>query len=302
MSRPFIPGWHPDFHAQALDRAASMGARLYSVAPADDPIPEAISIPAFRVLEQGQAGTCHEHAATATAEDLGLSRGYDVFPICRRLVGWVGEQLLGGGNQADGGSPTCDLLAMTAAKGVGLAPESACPYSDDYRTLGTRPPQSAFDAARAAHVAGVAPIPYADGFLDQIRRVVAAGLPVANGIWWSYAWDNQQTFMESIGPGSYGHALEIKGYALPGVLRPGRYGYLQLRNWHGQLYPPLPPDLAAKVPGYKPDHPGSTSDFWVREDVYAQVCSYGNAEHVSAADEAGLASLFGLPDALGAVI
>jgi hypothetical protein len=36
--------------------------------------------------------------------------------------------------------------------------------------------------------------------------------------------------------------------------------------------------------------------------VYAQVCSYGNAEHVSAADESGLASLFTLADALGSVI
>lgn len=302
MNRPFVPGWHPDFLSRAMEQAASKGVRFHAASPRSAPLPEAISLPSLRPMEQGQAGTCHEHTATAIAEDLGLGKGYEVAPICRRLVGWVGEQLLGGGNQSDGGSPTCDLLAMTADKGVGIAPESTCPYTDDYRTLGTRPPQAAFDAARAAHVAGVAPIPYADGFLDTIRGLIAGGFPVANGIWWTYAWDANRTFMESIGQGSYGHALEIKGYALPGVLKPGRYGYLQLRNWHGQLYPPLPPDLAAKVPGYRPDNPGSTSDFWVREDLYAQVCSYGNAEHVSAADEDGLASDFTLADALGGIL
>jgi hypothetical protein len=253
----------------------------------------------FREMEQGQAGTCHTHAAVAASEDTALANGLEPFPICRRLTGWQGMQIAGGGNMSDGNSPTNDILALSNQQGgVGAAHESLCPYTDDYYTLGSQPDASVFADAKPVRV--VQPVDVDTVGDDASMRLLANKHAVYNGIWWPFGWDDQQTFMTSIGSGEYGHALEECGYAQPGVI--DQYGWYCLRNWHGKLYPPLPLNLRAKIPGYPAVMPALVTEFWVRQDIYSEVRAYGNAERGAVTDLTGLAHLFDLSGVLADVI
>jgi hypothetical protein len=290
------PAAHPyglglDLAAEARAKAelASSGRYCTVAAPAAPRSPSR-SLAGLRLahLEQGQFGTCHEHAVKQCAETTGAALGYQVFPISRRMIGWVGMQLAGGGNQADGGSPTYDLIGMTT-KGAGICHESVCPYVLDYNVLGQRPSAAAFADAKQCHLN----VPVVIRSVDQMKTMIDAGHSCANGVLWPAHWDDSRTFMDAIGPiaknpdgSDGGHALCVMGYAEAGVF--DAYAWLQLDNWHGLLYPPLPPQLAAKVPGYKPIRPDRTSDFWVRQDVYIQLCNMGMAEHIAATDMDGL--------------
>lgn len=243
---------------------------------------------------------CWDHAGVCLAETLGMAHGYKMFPICRRLVGWLGKQFEGGGNPSDGGTVTDALRAMTEEKGAGLAHEDLCPYTDNYRTLGTKPPQNVFDDAKASHLA----MPVDVRSDDDAKVMISNLMPVSIGTWWPYNFDDRQTFMTGIGRGTYGHALTKIGYVEPGVW-PGDYGksgWWQWRNWHGQLYPPLPAELAALVPGYKSDHPDTTSDFWVRYDLDTKLQGYGNYEYVSATDLAGIDKQIVIPSFAGKLL
>jgi hypothetical protein len=299
-AHPYGLGWHPDFADRARRTIAAQGIRLYRVAAAAKvDIPPAWSLSAFRLrhLEQGQAGTCWVHAPTQLAETFAGAHGYPAFPICRRLVAWKGSQLEGGGNPSNGGDPTDAILAMTEGKGVGIGHEALCPYSDDYRVLGSRPPAPVFDDAKSVHIA--APIEVSSD--DDARALIYNGSAVANGIWWPWAWDtNDAMLIDYIGRGTYGHALAEIGYVTKGVWpgTPGQYDWFQLDNWHGLLYKPLTPELAEKVPNYKPIQADKTSDFWVRADIYAKVRGYGNAIRCSATDMDGLTKIADLGDAL----
>ena len=248
------------------------------------PVPPAYSLSQFRTrhVEQGQAGTCWAHAGAMDAEVSALALGYESFPVCRRLVGWAGKQLEGGGNPSNGGDPTDALLSMVESKGVGIAHEALCPYTDDSRTLGTKPSQNVFDDAKKSW--GIAIVEVTSD--DDARQMIYHGQAVANGIWWPYGWDNQKTFMDTIGTGTYGHALLEIGYAQPGIF--DQFAWFQFDNWHGLLYPPLPTALASKVPGYKPISFDRTSDFWVRADIYERVRGYGNAVRVGLTDFQGI--------------
>lgn len=286
--RPYALGWDP-VRARSV-RSLLQAANAYCTVVAGA-VPEAWSLSDKRLrhIEQGQAGTCWAHSGCQNAETMAGARGYNQFPICRRLIGWAGKQLEGGGNPADGGTATDALLSMTSKRGAGIAHEELCPYSDDRSVLGTRPPQDVFQDAEKAHVVAVVDVT-SD---DDARRLISNGLVVSNGIWWPYGWDSRKTFMDSIGPGTYGHALCEIGYVTEGVF--DQYAWFQFDNWHGLLYPPLPPDKAEKVPGYKPIEADRTSDFWVRADVYAEVRAYGNAERVGATDLDGLAKIVSVP-------
>lgn len=284
METHFALGWIPETSQQA--RARMLASRRYCVVvESDEPIPLAISLSQYRIAhyEQGQAGTCWVHAGKQVVEVTATALGYKAFSICRRLVGWEGKQLEGGGNPTNGGSPTDAIASMTEGKGVGIAHEDLCPYTDDAGQLGTKPSQGVFDDAKKSHLVS----PVVVNGLDQARRLIASKYAVANGIWWPFSWDSNKTFMDSIGQGTYGHALCLMGYAMAGIF--DAHDWIQLDNWHGLLYPPLSADLAAKVPGYKPIQADRTSDFWVRADVYQSVCNKGYAEHVSATDLSGIA-------------
>ncbi len=298
----FVSGWHPDFCKIAAARLAARGVFLHRIkAGAVGQIPPAWSLSASRLrhLEQGGAGTCWVHSAVQLAETFGKAAGYDAFPIARRLVGWQGTRLAGGGNMSNGGSPVDAVVAMTgeAGKGVGIGHEALWAYTDNYRELARSPTEAILDDAKTAHIA--APIEVTSD--DDARTLIANNSPVANGIWWPYAWDRQDsTLINWIGAGTYGHALTEMGYVTKGTWpgEPGQHDWFQLDNWHGLLYSPLTPELAAHVPGYAPITPTKTSDFWVRADVYATVRGYGNAIRCSATDLDGLARLCTLADTL----
>jgi hypothetical protein len=98
--------------------------------------------------------------------------------------------------------------------------------------------------------------------------------------------------MTSIGSGTYGHALTKFGYVKPGIVKqsPWNKGAFRWMNWHGDLYPPLPDDIAAQI-GCKvifQESSGLVHDFWVPIDLDAQLKNMGNYEYVSGTDLAGL--------------
>jgi hypothetical protein len=283
MSEPtFALGWDPE--RSKVARAEMLASRRYClVAPGQTPPPAfSLSDKRIRHLEQGQAGTCWVHSAVQLAETSASALGYRAFPVCRRLVGYVGKQLEGGGNPTGGGDPTDSLYAMTTEKGAGIAHEDLLPYSDSSRALGTQPPKAVYDDAGKSHL--VLPVDVRSD--DDARVLIAAGHGSTNGQWWPSSWDSGQTFMTSIGRGGYGHSLYEIGYVTAGVW--DDHDWWQLDNWHGLLYPPLPADKAAKVPGYKPIQADRTSDFWVRGDVYRTVQGYGSFVRVSATDLTGM--------------
>ena len=284
----FQLGWSPE-RAKAARQEMLASRQFCTVLPsAKENLPQAISLSQYllREMRQGQAGTCWLHAGVCLTETLAVARGYDAFPICRRLVGWVGKQMEGGGNPSNGGSVTDGLLAMTQDKGAGIAHEDLLPYTDDARSLGTKPPQNVFDDGKKSHLH----VPVDVRSDDDARALIASNTPVAIGTWWPYNFDDRQTFMTQIGSGTYGHALTKIGYVMPGVWpgEGGKTGWWQWRNWHGLLYPPLHPELAKLVPGYKSDTPEWTSDFWVPFDLDTRLQGMGNYEYVSATDLDGI--------------
>jgi hypothetical protein len=286
QGRVFGLGWDPD---RALTSQAELllSGRFCTVNPLAE-IKQAYSLSQYslRDMEQLRAGTCWVHAGVCVAETLAVALGYNAFPICRRHVGWLGKQYEGGGNPSNGGSVTDALRAMTSEKGAGIAHEDLCPYTDSPYVLGTKPPQAVFDDAAKSHL--LMPVDVQSD--DDARRLISNNHPVAIGTWWPFNFDDRQTFMTEIRSGRYGHALAKIGYVSKGVWpgEHGQYAWWQWRNWHGQLYPPLPPELAALVPGYKSDHPDTTSDFWVRADLDIHLQQKGNYEYVSATDLGGL--------------
>ncbi len=282
-------GWNPIQAARS--RAALIMTRQFArVAPGQtQATPDAYSLSKYllRKMEQGRAGTCWDHAGVCLAETTANALGYSAFPICRRLVGYVGKQLEGGGNPSDGGAVSDALAAMTAERGAGIAHEDLCPYTDDYGTLGTKPPENVYADAKATHL--VVPVDVQSD--DDAMVMIASNHAVSIGTWWPFNFDDHQAVMSSIGSGTYGHALTKIGYVKPGVIRSSglEKGAFQWRNWHGQRYPPLPPDIAAQIPGYKSDTPTTTSDFWVPLDLDARLQGMGNYEYISATDLIGLA-------------
>jgi hypothetical protein len=296
----FVPGWHPDHAKVAAERAESAGVPRVAFRAPSAPTRPAYSLTRHRrrSLEQGQVGTCWEHAGTQAAEIFLAAHNGSPYDICRNLVGYGGKQLEGGGNPANGGSPTSALRALSddPQGGIGIAHESLWPYVADARYTGSRPPSGVVDDARKRHLFASALIHPGSDF-DAIAALIDRDIPVANGIWWPYDWDNGQSIMTGIGRGTYGHALLIVGYAQPGVIHQDRC--IHLDNWHGQLYPPLTPDVAAKVEGYKPTTASTTSDFWVTWTAYMQAVSMSPqwTEHVAATDADGLEQLT-LADAL----
>jgi hypothetical protein len=287
-SRPFVSGWFPELANAARSRTRYARA-AYS--GDDRPLPGAFSLSQFRLrhLEQGQAGTCWVHAPTQSFEIMTGALGYSQAPLCRMLVGYQGTVLMareGGGrrrNPTSGGSVTDAFKAMgDAPDGVGVCHESLWPYSDSSSALGASPPAAAIPDANPNRVHQVAEVAIGDGW----KRSIFNGRPVAIGIWWPYGWDNSQTFMDSIGSGTFGHALAVIGWCTH-----QNNLYWQLDNWHGLLYPPLDAAMAATVPGYRPIQADKTSDFWPSDAVLRKVIGYGDAEAVAAAGMDGFSKV-----------
>lgn len=290
---PFALGWNPESAAGARARTvyAKRGVR------AGTPRPGALSLSKYRKskLLQGEAGTCWVHAAVRLAMLInGAEDLFESVDLCRMMVGYEGKKLEGGGNPTDGGNVSDALTAMTAPpKGIGTCHESLWPYQDTRRALGQKPPAAALSDNKF-FLNEVADATDDEQSLDNI----ADGRGNAIGIWWPYAWDDASKatsgcLYESYGSGVFGHALTEMGYVEKGEWpgRLGKYRWRQLDNWHDELYPPLPAELAALVPGYAPTSEDKTSDFWVREDVYNNLAHGKYAERVTASGAMGWAQL-----------
>lgn len=280
-------GYDPQAGVRARARVTASGLYAVVMKPAGAPRP-AVSLARWKLrdLDQGRAGMCWSHSPAALFELTARAQGLDAFPASRRAVAYAAKQMYeGGGNPADGGSPT-DAVSVMTSRGVGVAHEALCPYSDDPAVLGTKPDSAIFEDAQKSHL--VAPVLVKS--LDEIVTLIDAGHPVCNG------FDCPDT-MQQQGAGLIascrgflgGHSVLLIGYALPGILDKSRYRWLQALNWWGHLYRPLPSALAAGVEGYAPSTAAATADCWIREDLYVAACNnLGGGEHVSATGVDGL--------------
>jgi hypothetical protein len=286
---PFSLGWNPE-RAQVAQSLHATGKTGFQ---AGTPIPPALSLTGFRkrVLEQGNAGTCWLHSGVRNCELLTVAAGLNYFPVSRMLAGWEGKKLEGGGNPTNGGSASDALAGMFASPGgAGVGDETLWPYSDNSRALGQAPSAAVLAAAKTHWLTSIAKVASNADAMQNIARYH----PNSNGIWWPYGWDDPSTAQDGClftgwGAGTYGHALVEVGYVQksvwPGDL--GSYDWFQLDNWHGNLYKPLPANLAALVPGYQPTTPTATADFWVRSDYYDKLIGTADAERVTAAGPSG---------------
>jgi len=271
----FVPGWNPDFRDQALETMKTEGVKLYRSGFRATPIPKAMSLSSkmIRYANQLSAGTCWVHGPIQAVETTGNRFGLDVFPICRRLVGWIGKQLEGDdGNPSDGGSGYDAFMAMTRRFG-GVAHESLCPYTDNETILGKKPPKKAFEDAKDHWLDTIVRVEN----LDDAKQWIARGHAVAIGSWWPTDWQEPDAIKRYVGDGEYGHERCLVGYAEAGVF--DRHEYFEEINSWGLVYDPLPTDLAAKVPGYKSWTPDKSAGFWVQRECEEEITEgKGNAE------------------------
>lgn len=285
LSRPFISGLNPRRIAAA--RQEVLQSRRFAMVAKDAPTPPpawSLADKRLRSLEQGQAGTCWLHAAVQMAEIMANGHGYDIFAVCRRLVGWVGKSSFeGGGNPSDGGSGLDAIRAMTT-DGAGLAHESMCAYTDDYRTLGTKPDDAVFADASKSHLT----MPIQIRERAEWMTLISNGFPVCIGIYWPRNWDDQQPIMDQIGLLVGGHEVLVMGY----FQYQGQLHWI-IDNWHGKtLYPTLPADTAQTIPGFKPFSATRTSEFAVPDSVLARLIAVSGPmfEMNAATDAVGLSS------------
>ena len=284
----FISGWDPVRAQQA--HIELIASQRYARVARGQTSPDYYSLDPYvlRPMMQQQQGTCWEHAGVCLAETTANALGYQAFPICRRLVGFEGKKLEGGGNQSDGGAVSDALAAMTRDRGVGIAHEDLCPYVNDRDILGQKPPQVVYDDARKSDLK----LPVVVNSDEEAMILISSGRAVSIGTWWPYNYDDNFTIMSAIGNGTYGHALTKFGYVKPGVVKKKYWekGAFRWMNWHGALYPPIPDDIAAQI-GAKvifQEASGLVHDFWVPLDQDAQLQNMGNYEYVSATDLNGL--------------
>lgn len=277
-------GWVPKIAVEAEAKLLESG-RYCTVSAPTEPLPQAISLAQYKInsYDQGRNGCCWMFSPRQAAEIIANRLGYDAYSINVTLIGWYAKQTYeGGGNPGDGGSPTNAIRAMTS-NGVGIAHEDIYPYRDDPRRLGKKPPPEVWEDASDTHL--LAPVIVKT--LDQAKQLIASGRPVCNGIPWPGNWEGPGPFVGAAGGIVGGHSVLMMGFAAAGVL--DRYAWLQFDNWRRPTqYRTLPPSVAALIPGYAPSRPTTTTDFWIREDQYIDLCRGQVTEHVSATDLAGL--------------
>jgi hypothetical protein len=276
-------GWDPR-HAQEAEARLMASGRYCLVAAEEKPLPPAFSLAKHKIksYDQGPNGTCWTFSPKQLGETMAKALGYAAFPISSRMLGWYAKKHYeGGGSQTEGGSPTDAIRAMTS-QGCGICPEYLCPYSTESRVLDSQPADAAFAAAKKSSL--LAPVVVKG--LAQAKQLVISGRGVANGVPWPGNFEQPGPFHSKLGPRVGGHSVLLIGFAAPGVF--DQHAWLNFDNWRRPQYKALPPDLAAKVPGYAPTTPTATTDLWIREDVYVELCRGQVTEHISATDLSGL--------------
>lgn len=233
---------------------------------------------------------CWANSPTQTFQIMTAAEGeYEPEQLSRMMTCYGGSRLSNWRNPTDGNSVLNGLLAMgDEPDGVGVCHESLWPYHEDWdkyqlRTyLATKPPPNAVTDAKANRVHQIAPTKND----DERRRLIMNGIPIALGISWGGAWDSPRSMIDFSGSGWGGHAVAMIGYALPGVLTGA--DWYEIVNSHGPIYPVLPAEHAAKVPGYKPTRGDRTHTTWIRGDyMRAAIDRGGQAEQYAAASLTG---------------
>lgn len=266
-----------------------MGPHL--IAPDSGPLPAAAYIPRHRSLDQAQAGTCYAHGPVGSIEDAEkLRRAKTILEVSRRFAAWAGTELGNpGANPSDGGSPTDVFTAMTS-KGPGVCLESLLEYSDDYKVLGTRPPEAVFTAAGAHHF-GQLPVDVTNwnGMLQMLGRHTGS---VVLGSLWPEAWGDppflkpaQQVVTEDDG----GHCYRAVGY----FTYQGTQWIILRNSWGPSVYN-LPPqnviDILTPLDWTAADPDGAlTDEFAVPLNVLAHV-------HQDFTEKVAMTSLVGLDE------
>lgn len=202
-------GWRPDAHDP---RDLSARLRLLT----DEPPPSAsLRRLLGEPLDQGSLGSCVAHAVAKLLFASHRKQGVPDPPLASRLAVYYLARAAEGNERLDAG---CTLrAAFRALNALGFCPESAWPYT--LERFAEQPPVLAFQLAHDQRK----PTDYYRLFeegaarLDAVRRMVAAGLPVAFGTLVSPAfvaddfagsiWDPP-----SLGAVAGGHAMVVGGY------------------------------------------------------------------------------------------
>jgi hypothetical protein len=288
MTRPFVPGWCPDFALQARARLETQGRPICQARTRDDrPLPPAWSLAKYRrwPFDQGQVGSCFSNASAQVAQiDMVFGDPSRAFPVSRRLVWFEGRKLDGLiGSGEDGGSVTNAVLGLSdRQEGTGAAHEDLWPYKDRQSWLEKKPPQEVLDDAAKDRFTQFGEV----AFGDDWKRSIRSGRAIAIGIWWPSGWDeavDETGRATGIGRGGFGHALAVIGWIDDWDGHP----WWQIENSHGPIYRPVPAQIAGKIPGYMPAQQDKTFDFWVRDDWLGQVLAKGDSEAVAIAGPEG---------------
>lgn len=294
----FVPGWSPDVFRKHREQYRASG-RYCVVSERRDPLPQALSLAQYMLgfYNQGQQGTCWEHAAKEVSEITSAALNYQAFPICRNLIGIEGEKILGGGSPGDGGTVTAGLQTMLPDS-VGMAHENLDPYSDTDASVNATPPQAVYADAKAYHYISTVEVnadaSAADPF-EQWKQLLVTNHAVGIGIWWPDNWCGPTNIVGAGGGGSYGHAQCVIGFAQAGVIDKEEC-YHVLNSWGG-VYSPFASSLAAKIPGYKPwlDTNGKEVTYWVRKSGMLWVLGKGDMEMAAITTPTGIANNIVVP-------
>lgn len=290
---PFVPGWSPEVAARGRDRFHASGGSFFRGARfADDnrPLPDGFSLSGLLkwTYDQGPVGSCFANMMAHIQQLMmlaALASGHEgkVFNPSRRLIWYRCRQLDGSlGSWSDGGSIVNSFASVgPAPHGLGDCTEEEWPYRADHAWLEQTPPPSVVKDADPNRVLAIAELDFGDG--TSTRRSIYNGSPVGIGIDWCSEWDmgyiDGAGRTTGIGRAVGGHAVAIVGW-LRGW---DGHDYYEILNSHGKIYPALPADVAARVPGYRPT--GFT--FWARADMLARLLGGRWAEAYTASGVSG---------------
>jgi hypothetical protein len=249
-------------------------------------------------------------------EDTLAAAGFQTFSLCRKLIGWEGESLMGGGsNASDGGTITAALESMTA-QGAGMALESLDPYPDpgssNASVFAQKPPAAVWADAKGKYLANHAEVNVlssgspADRLANVRASIGVDKQAVGFGVWCANNWSDANPVKTNInGGGEYGHAIECRSYALASTIGlsgvdSSEYVYV-FPQWWGYIYQPLPSDVVAKWTGMKlwtgPDPNGNIgcNQFIITGTALCQVIDQGNAEVVVCQGATGIPRVAPVP-------
>jgi hypothetical protein len=258
------------------------------------------------------------HCGKGMTEDTLAAAGFQVFSICRKLIGWEGETILAAGgrweNPSNGGTISAALESMMLA-GVGMGHEALDPYPDpgtsDDSVFAVKPPATVWNDANGYRLLTSAEveIPKSGDRLVNVRHAIGVDKQaVGFGVWCPNNWSNPGPIFTNInGGGEYGHAVECRGYALAsavgldtGGVSANEYLY-EFPQWWGYIYSLLDPAVVSKWTGLKPwtgndpnGNPASNA-FYITGKALLQIIDQGNAEVVVCSGATGLPSVVPTP-------